>query len=204
MQYNSDVDWPPKNELTSFIRDALRFISAFLIPISQSAPQIYLSALPFASERSIVAEKFRSRFPNTLTINDGRPSQWSMIVFVAEHHKDPVRCIVSSSDDKILVSISTSWLSNMITSYVCDSTTGHCIPGPFRTGDVDLSDWGTGLDACFSPDGKHILVRCHPETILSCRAVVWDIERGEEEFQIEGFDFVFIHIIKEELHQCIG
>jgi len=111
-----------------------------------------------------------------------------MIVFVAEHHKDPVRCIVSSSDDKIFASVSENGVI-----YVCDSATGHCTSGPFRLTNVDLSDWGTGLDACFSPDGKHILVRCRPETILSCRSVVWDIERGEEVFQIEGFDFVFIH-----------
>jgi len=110
-----------------------------------------------------------------------------MIVFVAEHHKDPVRCIVSSSDDKTLTSVSENGII-----YVCDSETGHCISGPFQLTNVDLSDWGTGLDACFSPDGKHILVRCRPETILSCRAVVWDTERGEE-FPIEGFDFVFIH-----------
>jgi len=110
-----------------------------------------------------------------------------MIVFVAEHHKDPVRCIVSSSDDKIFASVSENGVI-----YVCDSATGHCTSGPFRLTNVDLSDWGTGLDACFSPNGKHILVRCRPETILSCRAVVWDTERGEE-FPIEGFDFVFIH-----------
>ena len=33
------------NELTSFIRDALRFISAFMVPISESAPHIYLYPL---------------------------------------------------------------------------------------------------------------------------------------------------------------
>ena len=126
-------------------------------------------------------------FRNTLTISGDRPSQWPMIIFVAEHHKNPVRCIVSSSDDKTFASVS----ENAI--YVCDSATGHCISGPFQLRDVDLSDWGTGLDACFSPDGKHILVRCCPETILSCHAVVWDIERDKEEFEIEGFDFVFIH-----------
>ena len=111
-----------------------------------------------------------------------------MIVFVAEHHKDPVRCIVSSSDDKTFASVSENGVI-----YVCDSATGHCTSGPFRLRDVDLSDWGTGLDACFSPDGRHILVRCRPEATLSCHAVVWDTERGEEVLQIEGFDFVFIY-----------
>ena len=57
----------PQNELILFIRDALRSISAFIILISRSAPRIYLSALPFSPECSLVDEKFRPRSPNTLT-----------------------------------------------------------------------------------------------------------------------------------------
>ena len=155
-----------------FIRDALRFISAFIVPISSSAPQIYLSALPFAPEHSLVAEIFCPRFPNTLTISDGRPSQWPMIVFVAEHHRDDVWCIVLSPDEKTFASI-----SEHATMYVCDSETGHCISGPFELGVGDTHY--TGLDACFSPDGKHILVRYRDSDTLSCRAVVWNIEKGE-------------------------
>ena len=169
-----------------FIRDALRFISAFIVPISSSAPQIYLSALPFAPEHSLVAEIFCPRFPNTLTISDGRPSQWPMIVFVAEHHRDDVWCIVLSPDEKTFASI-----SEHATMYVCDSETGHCISGPFELGVGDTHY--TGLDACFSPDGKHILVRYRDSDTLSCCAVVWNIEKGEEVFRIEGFNFVFIH-----------
>jgi len=170
-----------------FIRDAVRFISAFLIPISQSAPQIYLSALPFTPERSFVGENFRPRFPNTLTMSDGRPSQWPKNIFVAEHHEDLVMCIVLSPDGKTFVSTS-SW--HMTTSYVCDSETGHCISGPFKS--EETISWGTGVvDACFSPDGKHILVISRG--IPPYHAVVWEIERGEKVSQIEGFDFVFIH-----------
>jgi len=66
--------------------------------------------------------------------------------------------------------------------YVCDSETGHCISGPF-----ELYNYGEVYNACFSPDGKHILLE-----FLSI-AVVWDIEMGEEQFQIEGHHFAFIH-----------
>jgi len=48
------------------------------------------------------------------------------------------------------------------------------------------------IDSYFSPDRKHILVRCCPNITLSCHAVVWDIARGKE-FIIEGFNFVFIY-----------
>ena len=88
-----------------------------------------------------------------------------------------MKCIVLSPDQKTFVSTSSSWV--MTNTYVCDSETGHCISGPFESNGF--------LGACFSPDGKHILVR------TSGNAVVWEIERGEKVSRIEGFDFVFIH-----------
>jgi len=166
----------PDHKLTLFIRDALRFISAFITPISQSAPQIYISSLSFAPEQSLVATKFRSRFPNTIVVTEGKPSQWPMTVFTAEHHKDRVRHLVFSPDESTFASISTR--KNIC---VCDSETGHCISGPFElTCDEGL------YTACFSPDGKHILLE------LDTCAVVVDIETGEEQFWIEGWYFVFI------------
>ena len=169
-----------------FICDALRFISAFIVPISESAPQIYLSALPFAPERSLVAERFCPRFPNTLTISDGRPPQWPMIAFVAEHCWDYVWCIALSPDQKTFVSISQS-------ANICDSETGHCISDPFKLRNMGTTFSLDEIDAYFSPDGKHILVKHRSFMTLSCPAMVWNIEKGEEVFQIEGFDFVFVH-----------
>jgi len=124
-----------------------------------------------------------------------------MTVSVAEHHKNFVKCIVLSPDEKTFASISPGAIM-----YVCDSETGHCISGPFKLGNPDYPDWFDRIDACFSPDGKHILVRCCPEYKLSCHAVVWNIEKGEEVFQIEGFDLCSfaVVIIRGELRQYIG
>ena len=110
-----------------------------------------------------------------------------MTVFVAEHHLDKVKCIALSPDEKTFASI-----SDDKTMYVCDSETGHCISGPFELRNLDSPSWWEQFDACFSPDGKHILVRHHHGNKLPCCALVWNIEKGEEVFQIEGFDFVFI------------
>ena len=66
--------------------------------------------------------------------------------------------------------------------YVCDSETGHCISSPF-----ELCNYGEVYDACFSPEGKHILLG------FGSYAVVWDIEMGKEQFRIEGYQFAFIH-----------
>jgi len=165
----------PDHDLVLFILDALRFISAFIIPISQSAPQIYVSSLSFVPERSLVATKFCSRFPNTVVVTEGRPSQWPMTVFTAEHHKDSVRTLVFSPDESTFASISGDRIM-----CVCDSETGHCISGPF-----ELSNYV--YEACFSPDGRRILLR------FKSYAVVLDIVTGEEQFRIKGKNFVFIH-----------
>ena len=166
----------PDHKLTMFIRDALRFISAFIIPISQCAPQIYVSSLSFAPEQSLVATKFRLRFPNTIVVTEGKPSQWPMTVFTAEHHKDRVRHLAFSPDESTFVSISDDKFM-----CVCDSETGHCISGPFELLH-DESVYG----ACFSPGGRRILLK------FKSYAVVLDIGTGEEHFRIEGLDFVFI------------
>jgi len=164
------------NELTLFLHDALRFISAFIIPISQRVAHVYLSALPFTPEQSLVARKFCPRVPNTLAITEGKLSQWPMVVFTAEHHKNRVWHVVFSPDESTFASISLDAM------YVCDSETGHCISGPFQ-----LPSYVVECDACFDPDGKHILVK------FDSYAVIWNIKMGEEQFRIEGSDFAFTH-----------
>ena len=169
----------PGDELTSFIRDALRFISAFIVPISESAPHIYLSALPFSPERSLVADKFCSRFPNTPKVIEGKPVQWPMTIFTAEHHKGFVRSIVFSPDEKTFASISVEEIATM---YICDSETGHRISGPFESKVKDSHCHG----GCFDPDGKHFLLQCGDY------AVVWGIERGKKQLEFEANNSAFV------------
>jgi len=164
------------NELTLYIHDATRFISVLIISISQSAPHVYLSALPFAPEESHVARKFRLRFPNTFVVAQRKPSQWPMAVFTAEHHQYPVNDVAFSPDKSTFFSRSGD------TVCICDSETGHCISGPFKMPECKYRS-----QAHFSPTGSHILFKCRSY------AVVWDIEAGEEQFRVKGSDFAFIH-----------
>ena len=168
----------PDDELTLFIRDALCFISMFMVPIEQSAPHVYLSALPFAPEKSHVARKFCLRFPNTFVVTEGKPNQWPMVVFTTEHQKYPVNEIAFSPDESTFsYQPGHRYSSSGDTTYICDSETGRCILGPFHD----------THSACFSPSGKHILFK------YRSYAVVWDIEMGEEQFRIKGSDFAFVH-----------
>ena len=165
----------PNNKLTLFIHDTLQFVLAFIIPISKNALYIYLSALPFVPEHSLIAEKFSSRFPNMLTVTEGRPAQQPFTIFTAEYDRHSVQCLVFSPDKKILASISD------YNVYVCDSETGHLISGPFQ---LKYCVWFQA--AYFCPIGTNILVRDYDS------AVIQDIKRSKEQFTIEGRDFVFI------------
>jgi len=134
-----------------------------------------LSALPFAPEHSLVAKNFSSRFPNTLAVIEGRPAQWPITLFTAEYDKGFVKHLVFSPDEKTF-----AFISSFHKVYICDSETGHLILGRF-----ELKSLGYGV--CFSPNGTHILVEGNDD------AVVWDIERGEKQFETKGSGFVFIH-----------
>ena len=148
-----------------------------MTPISKSAPHIYLSALPFAPEHSLVAKKFSSRFPNTLTVAEGRPAQWPFTIFTAEHDNCSVRYLVFSPDEKTFAFISDEKI------YICESETRHLISGPLGL----RHHLSPRHDVSFSFNRTYILVRDNDS------AVIWDIKRDEEQFEIEGSGFVFIH-----------
>ena len=184
----------PDHELTLFVRDALRFISAFIVPISQSAPHIYVSSLSFAPKQSLVAKKFCSRFPNTIVVTEGRPSQWPMVIFTAEHHKNSAYHVVFSPDESVfaIFAFKPDYITNDTTNdttndafkttiRICDSDTGHCISVLFELPYLGIID-----SVCLSPDGKHILLKSR------FYAAILDTVTGKEKFRIKGWDVVLI------------
>jgi len=97
-----------------------------------------------------------------------------MVVFTAEHLKVPVYDVAFSPDE------STFLCKSLNTVYICDSETGHCISRP-----VKVFEWGSR--ALFSPSGKHILFK------YKSYAILCDIERGEEQLRLKGYDSAFVH-----------
>ncbi|KAF5362383.1 hypothetical protein D9756_002772 [Leucocoprinus leucothites] len=169
------VDWIAARDrgLTEFIRDALRFVTAFTIPIIQSAPHIYLSALPFAPEESLVAKYFLARFPQLLALDTGKPSYWSSCVFVSEHHRMRVNAIALSPDEKIFASVD-------LVGEICiwDSETGILISGPL----ISYMGHHLAFSLAFSPDGKYLVA-----TYGEGGMVIWDVESGKEHLCFGGF-----------------
>ncbi|KAF5362360.1 hypothetical protein D9756_002793 [Leucocoprinus leucothites] len=140
-----------ENGITEFVRDALQFVAAFGVPITQSAPHIYLSALPFAPEQSLVGKYFLPRFPRLLTLTTGKPDHWSQCVFVLESNlNDPITAVTFSHDERSFASVSRK-------GSICiwDSEMGIQISGPFTIQSTQPGFNISGLD--FSPDRKHVI-----------------------------------------------
>ena len=88
----------------SLANDAIKFVSAFGPPISQSVPHIYLSALPFTPRNSQVAKHYLPLFPKTLHLKKGKADNWPEIIAVFEGHTGWVNSVAFSQDGKHIVS----------------------------------------------------------------------------------------------------
>ena len=90
------------DDVVSYANDAIKFVSVFGPPISQSAPHIYLLALPLALKNSPVAKHYLVwLFPKTLDLKTGRAEDWPVITGVFEGHSHSVRSV---EDGKRIVS----------------------------------------------------------------------------------------------------
>ncbi|KZP17448.1 WD40 repeat-like protein [Athelia psychrophila] len=158
--------WSQKypSDLTAFVRDAIRFVNVFMPPISQSAPHIYLSALPFAPSESLVSQTYLLRYPFTMRLKGGKLNRWPAELKTFEGHRSGVYSIAYSPDGTRIV-------LGSVDSTVCvwDAETGTVIVGPLRVG-----HGGVVNCVAYSPDGKHIISASEDGTIQ-----VWDAETGE-------------------------
>ncbi|KLO19719.1 WD40 repeat-like protein [Schizopora paradoxa] len=83
------------SETSSLGRDASKFLEAFSPVISLSAPHIYISALPFSPQNSLITTLFGPKFKNTLSLVQGRRNHWSSFLHMARIDT----CTLSDIDD---------------------------------------------------------------------------------------------------------
>src|SRR6266566_4537833 len=133
------------------------------MPMAESAPHIYLSALPFAPTCSLVSTHYSTSFPRILHVERGQFAHWPSLEMTIPNLGDAVLSVAFSPDCQHIVSGSEDQ-----TIRVWDAVTGETVAGPFtgHTGSVN--------SVAFSPDGQHIVSGSEDGTIL-----VWDAMTGE-------------------------
>ncbi|KIM24258.1 hypothetical protein M408DRAFT_243234 [Serendipita vermifera MAFF 305830] len=158
------VSWLRKaNQDESLARDMQKFVTTFESIISQSAPHIYISALPFAPRRSGVSNRYLEYYPQTLVVRHGGYNSWPAVQNVCIGHKDAVLSVDFSPDGRRIVSGSRD-----CTIRVWDVETGKVVLGPLQSHNDAI------LCVSFSSDGRRIV-----SGAWDCTIRVWDAERGE-------------------------
>ncbi|KAL5512559.1 hypothetical protein ACEPAG_3212 [Sanghuangporus baumii] len=153
---------PIDAELSSFLWAAYRLSATFALPISQSAPHIYLSALSLSKGESRVADHYSSSHPIVQVHRYGKkpPAQ---CIKVLSGHSGYVMSAVFSPDGKRIASG-----SGDRTILIWDADSGEVVSGPFK----GHTDWVNSV--AFSPDGKRAASGSNDHTIR-----VWDVDSGE-------------------------
>jgi WD40 repeat protein len=137
-------------------------VNAFGYPIGQSTPHIYLSALPFLPSGSIALRSVYDAFPNTLSVEAGRPEQWPAVCQTLVGHSDLVTSVAYSTDGTRVVSGSSDQTVRM-----WDAASGAPIGEPI---------YGHSRAVCsvaLSPDGTRLVSGSDDETIR-----IWDAITG--------------------------
>ncbi|KAJ7121465.1 WD40 repeat-like protein [Mycena epipterygia] len=144
-----------------FLADAIKFVVAFAPAIAQSAPHIYLSALPFAPRSSRMVNSFGTYFPRTPILQSSVADKWPSIQKILQHDKS-VNSVDFSPDGTRIA----SGLDNG-TVCVWDAHMGMLVVGPL------LGHTEAVTSVNFSPHGTQIASGSNDGTIC-----VWDAHTG--------------------------
>ncbi|KAJ6491090.1 WD40-repeat-containing domain protein, partial [Mycena sanguinolenta] len=148
-------DW-----IEMFLKDAQKFISVFAPAIAQSAPHIYISAVPLAPKQSAVRAHYISWFPHLLRYSV--PNSWMSLEKILRGHDDSVQSVAFSPDGQRIVSG-----SNDKTVRIWDAATGAAIGKPLQGHDKSVQS------VAFSPDGQRIASGSADKTVR-----IWDAAMG--------------------------
>ena len=149
--------------VAAFMADATKFVAAFATLMVQSVPHIYLSAIPFAPNQSLVAETFRQKYMNIVSVNSGKARHWPAIQKILRGHIHVVCSVTFSPDGSRIASTSRDK-----TIRVWDAETGDLIFKPLEGHSDDVTC------VAFSPDGSRIVSGSYDRTIR-----LWDGETGD-------------------------
>ncbi|EIN05905.1 WD40 repeat-like protein [Punctularia strigosozonata HHB-11173 SS5] len=151
------------SDVLRLVEDLDRFLSLYWDVISISAPHIYLSALSFTPETSLVSQNYMESFPNSARVLQGRLAHWPALRCTMQGHRGVVRSVKFSHDGKWIVSG-----SHDCTIRMWDAESGQAVGKPFE-GHTD-----TIYSVAFSSDGRRIISASADNTIR-----MWDTAEGK-------------------------
>ncbi|KLO11071.1 WD40 repeat-like protein [Schizopora paradoxa] len=153
--------WDKSENLSDIILDANRFSTMFQDAIAESAPHIYLSALPFAPASSKMAQIYGPLVPGTLSLRSGRKQDWDHALLEISGHEGIVQClayfpngdrIASGGDNTVRI-----W-----DAYNAKAVSGMVFEHPDTVQNLHIS-----------PGGDRIVVFCEDGTLK-----VWNVTDG--------------------------
>ncbi|KZS88473.1 hypothetical protein SISNIDRAFT_490073 [Sistotremastrum niveocremeum HHB9708] len=158
------------DKLAEFGTDAGKFVSNFAEVIARSPPHLYISALPFAPESSVISQRYLPQFSGTLDVKTGKQQIWSPVDLVfgdrGDYWTKEVLSIAYSPDGTILIAVTDNelvWLWN--------PSTGQSVASFSET---------EASPACvveISPDGRYFAVGSQRGDIVlrdfKTQALIW-------------------------------
>ncbi|KAF7798736.1 hypothetical protein EIP86_009961 [Pleurotus ostreatoroseus] len=155
----------PGITISEFAGDARKFVETFSTPISQSAPHVYISALPFAPESSFVKQLYASQFFHTLKVCDPYKA-WPAAQNVLNVQAN-VRSVAVSPDGLYVASVGYSGSMDRIN--IWDMNTGKPVSRAFPE---QTEGWVAAV--AFSKDGRYLCTCSDDETVQ-----IWNWETSE-------------------------
>ncbi|KAJ7366031.1 hypothetical protein DFH08DRAFT_679026, partial [Mycena albidolilacea] len=154
--------------LQDLLADAIRFLGIFSPVIAQAAPHIYISALPFSPQASLVYKQFASSLPQTLCWTGPLGGNWPGLLKVLHGHTDSLWSVVFSPDGKQIASGSSDK-----TLRVWDSETGTEVWDPMTSKMFAVFEGHTESvnSVAFSSNSKQIASGSDDNTVR-----VWDMK----------------------------
>ena len=166
LEWRKQVQDKEIHKLDALVNDAIAFVQYFGYPMFQSAPHIYLSALPFSPSSSPIAIQYSSRFRNMLNVEHGRSTNWPpLVTAISLPGFSPVVCVAWWNNEYVAAGLANGDI------FIWNALTRARISGPLSAGE----DRVLVSSVVFSPDGVHLA-----SGLSDGRIQIWLVTTGEE------------------------